>query len=276
VRIEASANPTPRRLAFGPVAELYDASRPSYPAELIDDVLELAPMTPAASHRRRGDPQILEVGAGTGKATTMFAARGVGVLAIEPSHEMAAVARRNCSSLRNVEVVESDFERWDPAGRRFPLLISAQAWHWIDRAVRFDRAYRVLAPGGLLAAFWNTPVWEPSQLRDDLKRTFAKIVPDLAPDSPMHPANNGSDEDDWQQEVADAGGFDGPAIRFYERSVDYTAQSFVDLLGTLSEIRLLDEDRRAELLGAVRERVEAHGGSLTMPMYTRLCLACRA
>ena len=33
---------TPRRLVFGEVAELYDASRPTYPEQLIDDVLELA------------------------------------------------------------------------------------------------------------------------------------------------------------------------------------------------------------------------------------------
>ncbi len=49
-----------RRLAFGDVAELYDRARPSYPAALVDDVLEFA-------CARAGD-LALEVGAGTGKA----------------------------------------------------------------------------------------------------------------------------------------------------------------------------------------------------------------
>jgi hypothetical protein len=54
-----------RRLAFGSVAELYDRSRPSYPPALVDDVLGLVGVA----------PRVLEVGAGTGKATVLFAAR---------------------------------------------------------------------------------------------------------------------------------------------------------------------------------------------------------
>src|SRR5579864_279036 len=114
--MEAPATPTPRRLAFGEVAELYDASRPSYPSKLIDDVLTLAQIGPAPGDAPGRHRQILEVGAGTGKATTLFASRGVGVLAIEPSEQMAAVARRNCASFPEVEIVETDFECWDPAG----------------------------------------------------------------------------------------------------------------------------------------------------------------
>jgi len=123
---------TPQRLVFGDVAELYDRSRPSYPDALIDDVIAAAPL--------REGGRALEVGAGTGKATRLFARRGVPVLAIEPSPGMAAVARRNLASFADVEIIESDFERWDPAGERFALLYSAQAWHWIDSEVRFARA----------------------------------------------------------------------------------------------------------------------------------------
>jgi hypothetical protein len=58
-----------------------------------------------------------------------------------------------------VTVVESDFETWDAGGRRFRLLASAQAWHWVDPARGFARAAEVLDRGGILAAFWNRPVW---------------------------------------------------------------------------------------------------------------------
>ena len=52
-------------LVFGEVAAEYDRVRPGYPPELIDTVLSHAP----------ADPTALDVGAGTGKATAMFAAR---------------------------------------------------------------------------------------------------------------------------------------------------------------------------------------------------------
>lgn len=86
-----------RRLAFGEVAEQYDRTRPSYPDALVDDVLALAPTD-------HGAARALEVGAGTGKATVMFAARGASVVALEPSPEMAAIAERNTARYTNVVI----------------------------------------------------------------------------------------------------------------------------------------------------------------------------
>lgn len=92
-----------QRLAFGRVAELYDRARPSYPPAVIDAVVEFAGLTSPA--------RIVEVGAGTGKATVLLAERGLGVLALEPSHEMAQVARANCRRYPAVEIIEVEFER---------------------------------------------------------------------------------------------------------------------------------------------------------------------
>ena len=51
-----------QRLVFGEVAEQYDRSRPSYPDAMVDDLVELAGLGPGC--------RALEVGAGTGKATS--------------------------------------------------------------------------------------------------------------------------------------------------------------------------------------------------------------
>ena len=170
---------TPRRLVFGEVADLYDRNRPSYPEPLIKDLISLSGV--------REGGRALEVGAGTGKATALFGALGVPVLAIEPSPMMAAIARRNCAGFPNVELVESDFERWDPRGDSFALLYSAQAWHWIDPELRYRRARAALAAGGLLAAFWNRPAWGSSSVRDALSGVYRREAPDLPTDGPMHP-----------------------------------------------------------------------------------------
>jgi 2-polyprenyl-3-methyl-5-hydroxy-6-metoxy-1,4-benzoquinol methylase len=108
-----------QRLVFGEVAELYDRHRPGYPDPVVDDLIGLAGL--------EAGTLVLEVGAGTGKATAMFAERGIHVLAVEPSAEMAVVARR-------------------------------RSWHWVEPRVGFAKAARVLSPEGVLAAFWNRPV----------------------------------------------------------------------------------------------------------------------
>lgn len=254
----------PRRLVFGEVAEVYDRHRPAYPPALVQDLIAQAGV--AAGDR------VLEVGAGTGKATGMFAARGVRVLALEPSPGMVAVARRHSADDPNVEIVESDFERWEPGRERFGLVYSAQAWHWIDPARRYALAHRALAPGGLLAAFWNRAAWGSSPLRDALIAVHEQLVPDMPTDGAMHPSNpSPSDDDaDWAAEFAGAREFADPVLRSYPWSQDFTAAEFAGLLATLSETRLLEPGIRERLLEAVTDAVARHGGAVTMPMVTHL------
>jgi SAM-dependent methyltransferase len=258
----------PRRLVFGEVAELYDRRRPTYPEALIDDLVGWASEGADA-------PRALEIGAGTGKATRLVAARGVAVLAIEPSPDMAAVARRTTEGLGDVVVVESDFEHWDPAGRTFPLVYAGQSWHWVDQVDGYAHARRALARGGRLAAFWNRPAWRHTELRAAISDAYRRAVPGLVPDGPMHPDNDvdAVDEAYWPDTIAATDGLADPEHRVYRWSIDYTAQEYIELLTTMSEVRLLEAAPRTALLEAVRETIVAHGDRLTMPMATRAEIA---
>jgi len=95
-------------LVFGEVAEQYDRARPSYPDALFDTIIEYGGLA-------LGDVA-LEIGAGTGKATRGFLARGIAVHALEPSPGMAAVLRDH-----GVDAEETTFEAWDPESRAFRL-----------------------------------------------------------------------------------------------------------------------------------------------------------
>ncbi len=271
---DASHPDRPRRLVFGEVAGLYDRARPGYPLALIDDLVGWA----------QPDARALEIGAGTGKATRLLAERGVAVLGIEPSAEMAAYARAATDRLGNVQIIESDFERWCPDGVTFPLAYAAQAWHWVDHESAYVRARAALAPGGHLVAFWNRPAWGDTELRRALSDAYRRTVPELALDGPMHPDNPGAvapagavavagRDGSWTQAVAETDGLADPSERVYQWSLDYTADAYVELLGTMSEVRLLAEADRQALLEAVGETIERHGGRLTMPMATRASIA---
>jgi trans-aconitate methyltransferase len=68
---------------------------------------------------------------------------------------LVAAARRNLADFPHVTIIQSSFETWHPpAGERFDLVFAATAWHWIDPALRYQRAWQLLRPGGHLA-FWN-------------------------------------------------------------------------------------------------------------------------
>jgi len=254
---------------FGNVADLYERVRPTYPEALVDDVIELSGVGLTG--------QALEVGAGTGKATRLFAARDMRVHAIEPSAEMAAVARRSCAGYVGVTVQETDFERFDPCGERFRLLFSAQAWHWISPDVRYVKAREVLEPGGLLALFWNRPRWEESALRPQLIEAYSRAAAawdvDGEPD-PMHPATDTNpDPQGWERETAAVEGFERPQMRLYGWSSTYSTDEYLALLQTHSGHIVRPELERRAILDEVRKVIDANGGSIRMELETRLCLA---
>ena len=260
-----------RRLLFGNVADLYDRTRPSYPPALVDDVLQLA--QPTAGERG------LEVGTGTGKATILFAERGLPVLGLEPSAPMAAIARRNCATYPGVEIQESDFEYWDPHGERFALVFAGQAWHWIKPELRYVRAAAALRPGGALATFWNGVDWERNPLRDQLREAYQREAGPLGQSpGPMHPETRRFErlDEGWLDEIEQADGLERAAISQYDWSCEYTAVEYTELLQTHSDHMLMAEDRRVALLDAVLAVLDANGGGFTVNYVSWLCTAVRS
>jgi SAM-dependent methyltransferase len=264
-----------RRLAFGKVADLYERVRPTYPVELIDDVIAFAGIGGS-------DDVALEVGTGTGKATRLFVERGVRVHGVEPSAEMAAVARRALDDLGSradrVEIEETDFEHFDPAGQRYPLLFSAQAWHWVSPEVRYAKARAVLRDGGAIALFWNRPRWERSPHRQAMIEAYRHAAPDygaVGGHGPMHPESEGPSDSwvDWQQELGSAAEFVDRDVRAYDFSIRYTAAEFVELLNTHSDNRLLADWDRGALFDSISAKIERLGGELEVAYVTDLYLA---
>jgi SAM-dependent methyltransferase len=259
----------PRRLVFGEVADLYDAVRPSYPDAVIDDLVALAPVHPGGA--------ALEVGAGTGKATRMVAARGISVVAVEPSPAMARLIDRNAAG-GAVTIERSDFERWDPLGRTFALVFAAQSWHWVDPDVAFPKAASVLAPGGVLAAFWNRVIWEHAAARDAVATAYRRAAPELDPDhDPMHPGHIlPRNDDEWAAYVERTSGLERRPPRAYEWRATYSPEGYRELLATHSALRMLGDERREALLEAVHAELASAGPTLELPMRTEVCLARRA
>lgn len=256
-----------QRLAFGRVAELYDRARPSYPAAAIDALLQYGGLRPGS--------RVAEIGAGTGKATVLLAARGLHVTAIEPSAEMAAVARAKLAGRPDVTIVECPFETWEPADR-FDALVSVQAWHWIDPAVRYARARRVLAPGATLAAVWSFPDWTRCPARDALSRAYAGAPVTLQADFPMHPHSEPTRlAGDWVAEINADGGFHAAEVRCFPWSERYTGEGYTALLATHQDHILLGDGDRAALMGAIERCIEGNGGQLELPLATYVCLARR-
>jgi SAM-dependent methyltransferase len=131
------------RRIFDQDPALYDRARPRYPEQLFDDLLALGSLQP-------GDA-VLEIGCGTGQATSSLAQRGCRVVCVEIGEGLASVARRNLAQFPNVEVATYAFEDWEPSRIAFSMVFAASSWHWLDPGVRYLKAASALKSGGSLA-----------------------------------------------------------------------------------------------------------------------------
>jgi SAM-dependent methyltransferase len=238
------------RLMFDAVAADYQEARPEYPAELYDTLITLSGVRP-------GTDALCEVGSASGKATLPLARRGFAVTCVELGAALAAEARRNLAGFDRVTVVNAPFETWapEPAGSPgFGLVLAATAWHWIDPAVKYQKAAALLRPGGHLA-FWEATHVIPvggDPFFADLQEVYDAIGEGLPGGwvSPT-PETLASQEN----EIAASGLFTGIEARRFDWEIRYTADSYIRLLETFSSNLAMAAWQRDRLYGEIRARL---------------------
>ena len=232
------------RETFDEVPELYDQARPSYPAELFDDLTALAGL--AAGDR------ILELGPGTGKATAQLAERGFRVVGVELGESLATVARRKLVAFPEVEIVNVPFERWE-TDERFDAVTAFTAFHWIDPDVRYEKSAEILREGGALAIVATSHV-----LPEGGDRFWVEVQDDydtVAPSPDNRPPPPPDEVPDLTEEIAASGRFRNIAVGRYLWDVLYRADEYIAVLDTYSGHRSMADGERNELYRRIRERI---------------------
>jgi SAM-dependent methyltransferase len=235
-----------QRLVFGEDPDLYDVARPSYPDALLDDVAAMA--GPAG--------RVLDIGCGTGKATVLLAARGLSGVGVEADPAMATVARRHLDGNPHWRIEVSDFEKWQPPdGAPFDLVCAAQAWHWLDPAVRMHRVHQLLRQGGWVALWWNRPA-DDTDIAEEIDAIYAEVAPQIAAKSGIGSKGRPPPAEEIPPDLS----FGEPVRRSYPWAQDYTPDEWVALLRTQSDHRLLPSVQLDELTGRIRKFLIAKGG----------------
>ena len=244
-----------RRKSFERNAVAYDATRPAYPRAAIDDIVA-----------RSGAKRALEIGAGTGKATVMFAERGLDIVALEPAAQMAAVLRERVAGM-HVEIVEQTFEATERTG--FDLVYAAESFHWIEPTVRCAKAARVLWPGGALALITNVKAPIDPDLRRDFDAAYARRFGWPAW-SPRHVAET---EDKWVRELDASARFGAVHVGRFAWQATYTSAEYVALLDTYTDHAVRPE--RADLYADIKAAIDRRSGSIEIPYLTLVFFTLR-
>jgi SAM-dependent methyltransferase len=134
------------RDSFEESAEDYLRSRSEYPNEMIEDIIETAQLSPTS--------RVLDIGCGSGQATMEFVSRGYQVVAIDPAMSALNYLAERCTDRANVKFVHSTFEDFQ-TDCVFDLVISAQAFHWLDPNLASGRMKQLLQSSGHVMLFWH-------------------------------------------------------------------------------------------------------------------------
>jgi SAM-dependent methyltransferase len=235
----------PLRRTFDTAADLYEAARPSYPEELFDDLVALAKLERGA--------QVLEIGCGTGKATRPLLERGFVVDCVELGAQLVERARRHLGGLP-VRLHLTTFEGWEGESEAFELVYAATAWHWIDPAIRYVKAHRLLRPGGHLA-FWSAQHAFPAGF-DPFFSEIQEVYDALGESHPGRwPPPPPEQVPDQSAEIESTGLFEETQVRRYVWEKPYSAEEYIALLSTFSGHIAMESAKREHLYREIRRRI---------------------
>lgn len=241
---------TERALSFGPIASSYERFRPEYPEEVY-----------AAVARYAGRPirAALEIGAGTGKATRLFARHGIEVTATEPDPAMLAELRTAVTgNVRPVQAAFEDLAASGPGrGGEYGLVYAAASLHWTRPEGRWPLVASLLAPGGVFACFGG-----PFQLADaEVEQAVsAARAPFLGSDEVPAPDGTAPDaEMRWPgTELQRSGMFEDVRQIVIERRPRLTAEDYIGYLSTVSAYLQLAANVREQAFAAIAKALPDH------------------
>jgi SAM-dependent methyltransferase len=252
------------RLSFGTVVDVYDEIRPTYPEALFDEFFALL----------ASEPEVLEVGPGTGQATKDLLVRGAVVHAIEISPSMVDRLRSKLPTDR-LQVSVGDFETIDLAAESVDAVFSASAYHWISPAARLDRPAVILRSGGVLAIVELIQVDSPED-----RGFYAAAQPiyeryGQGHSDPPTPART-EVEPTIQQALAGDPRFRDVDVHRWDWGQTYTASEYRKLMLSFSDTNMMDASDRAGLVDDMESLIDSRfDGHVTRPLVVTLTTARR-
>lgn len=229
-------NPDVHRTAaegFEREADAYERGRPGYPVEAVTflaQVLRLAPGT-----------IVVDLGAGTGKLTSLLVPTGADVLAIEPVAGMRAVLGRVAPTVR---ILDATAEHTGLDASSVDAVLVAQAFHWFDGPAAVAELARVLRPGGRLGIVFN--------VRDETDPIQAALDGIWAPyrgDTPTHRGEG------WRSAFEVDAHFTPLEHQTFPNLQPLTAEALIDRVVSVSFVATLPERDREAVADQVRDLV---------------------
>ena len=241
------------RTTFNEDESNYDKARPTYPNELFDDIFSYKNLSAGNN--------LLEIGIGTGQATTPFLNKGCSVSAVELGDKLASYCRRKFSNYSNFSIINSDFIEADFQQNSFDLIYSATAFHWIPKEQGYAKVKSLLKRDGAIALFWNHPF--VSNLNDETNIASMKVYSKYRSQDKPKAEFDLSKTNEMITELKKYG-FCSVESRIYKRIRKLTTDEYIALINTYSDHIALPADIKNAFESEMRNAIGNVGGKINI------------
>ena len=239
---------------FDTVSSTYEKSRPGYVKELYQTLLDYIPINENSN--------VVEVGSGGGQATAPILATGCQLTAVECGKRFSELLKDKFNEYQKFSVITGKFEDTVFEDNTFDLVFSATAFHWVPEKIGYEKVFSMLKNGGAFARFANHPYRDRENI--ELSQEIDKIY-DLYYNKYYNKERETISEYTEQQAkeiamIASKYGFSDIRYGLFYRERVFSANEYIELLGTYSNHIAIEESIRTEFFAKIKEAINNHGG----------------
>ncbi|MBU1247078.1 MAG: class I SAM-dependent methyltransferase [Proteobacteria bacterium] len=232
---------------FSSLADDYAKYRPGY-----------SPMVLSALFGMASDPKkdlsVADVGAGTGIWSRMMLGQGRQVTSVEPNNSMREqgirLTRESGDALR---WVAGSAEQTTLKDESCDVVTMASSFHWPDFDAAITEFHRILRPGGLFMALWNTRFIHSNPILVEIEEKLHSLVPN------MKRVSSGKSEfcDSLFESLHERSEFSDVLYLEGRHSEQQSVERYIGLWRSVNDVRVQAGETRFEaFLSFIAERLE--------------------
>ena len=243
---------------FDTAVSLYEKMRPGYVADIYKAIFDYVDIGESS--------RVVEVGSGSGQATLPVLQTGCSLTAVEYGENFSGLLRDKFRDHEKFRVVTGKFEDVPLENDTYDLVFSATAFHWVPEGIGYPKVYSILKEGGAFARFANRP--QISADDPELLREIDEIYDGHY--NKYYGVRSGTRKwftEESARAIADIPakyGFTDIRYHLFRRDRTFTAEEYVQLLGTYSDHIAIEESERKIFFAKIEDAIERHGGTITI------------
>lgn len=249
---------------FDQTAEYYDTYRPSYPMEIVNKIITTTNINKFS--------RLLEIGAGSGKATELFAPNNFNIFCVEPGENLVRNGRIKFSKFDNIKFEVGRFEELDLSPKQYDVIFSAQAFHWIPQPIGYEKCVYSLKDNGYLALFWNMYITYDNDLDNeliDISNKYGGFADFLSVDGcekRIASITSG---------IENSGYFNTPEVHRVLWNQVYSAEEYFGFIQTGNSFVQKSEEEKTNAYCDIKKLADKHGGLINRPYLCVLYLSSK-